>query len=144
MKYFLSQLVALAVAGALLPAAARAQAADTVRGLRGQPAPALSAGGMHFTIDERRHKGPLAVIYVDGQRRDSTKLADLNPNDIATVSILKADAARQLGPDEARLGVVVITTKAGQHRHSTRAFDKRLRKLRPPGPPAAPPTYGPN
>ncbi len=122
----------------VLPAEARAQTLDTVRGLRIQQAPANSPPGPRITLDGPRPKGPLAVIYLDGQRRDSTALGDLNPDDIAAISILKPDVARQLGPDEARLGVLVVTTKAGARTHSVRAFNQRLNQPAPANLPSLP------
>lgn len=125
------------------PAAAHSQALDTVRGLQIQKASAGISPSPRVTLDGPRPKGPSSVIYLDGHRRDSTTLAKLHPDDIATISVLKANVARRLGPAEAQRGVIIITTKTGQHTHAVRAFDKRLRKLTPPGPPAAPPAHDP-
>ena len=112
------------------PTEVRAQTPGS--GLHIQEAPTSFLPGppvKRVTLDGPRNTGPLAVIYLDGQRRDSTALGSLNPNDIASVSVVKAATARLLGPDEARLGVLIITTKAGQHTRAVRAFTKRLAKL---------------
>ena len=135
MSNFLKQLAILVVAGVLLPAGARAQALDTVRGLHRQQANEGTSPSPRITLDGPRPKSPLAVIYLDGQRRDSTVLMRLNPNDIATVSVVKSDLARWLGPEEARRGVLFITTKAGEHTHAVRAFNRRLDKLGQAHPP---------
>lgn len=78
-------------------------------------------------------KGPKPVFYVDGVRLDSAALRRLNPGDVASVEVLKgaqaAQVAQALGPGEARRGVVVITTKAGEHGRAGRRFRRRLRRL---------------
>ncbi|GAA4502230.1 hypothetical protein GCM10023172_25300 [Hymenobacter ginsengisoli] len=114
----------------LQPAGVRAQT-PTVSGLQIQPAPPPSAGGLRITLDGPRPKSSLSVIYLDGQRADTIALAKLNPDDIASVSVLKDGAiARQLGPDETRLGVLFITSKANEHSHRVRAFNRRLARLK--------------
>ncbi|MDJ0364472.1 hypothetical protein QMK33_04855 [Hymenobacter sp. H14-R3] len=137
-------LAALVAAWALRPVGAHAQALDTARGPRIQNAPKGISTTPLMALDGLQAKGLSSVIYLDGQRLDSTALLAVSPSDIATISVMRAETARQLGPDEARLGVLVITTKAGKRKHSVRAFDKRLRKLVPPSAPAAPPGRGPN
>jgi hypothetical protein len=73
----------------------------------------------------------MSVIYLDGQRAGASVMSKLSPDTIASVSVLKdGDIARQLGPDEARLGVLFITTKTGQRTHRVRAFNRRLARLR--------------
>ena len=114
------------LAGLSLPVAARAQG-PAGSGVSVQTAP--SAAGTRITFDGPPHRGPLPVLYLDGQRRDSTVFATLNPNDIARVEVTKTAIARQLGPEEARRGVLFITTKAGQHTHRVRAFNRRLARL---------------
>jgi outer membrane receptor protein involved in Fe transport len=124
-KYRLAGLALLAGLG--LPAWARAQA-PAGPGVSIQAA--TSAADVRITLDGLPHKGPLAVLYLDGQRRDSTVFATLNPNAIASVEVLKTGTiARQLGPDEARRGIIFITTKAGQHTRRVRAFNRRLARL---------------
>ena len=109
-----------------------------VPGPQVQSAPPFLAPETRITLDGPRPKRLVSVIYLDGQRRDSTILAKINPATIASIDALKDSAiARQLGPDEARLGVVFITTKAGQHTHRVRAFNKRLARLKLAQPPAA-------
>lgn len=52
--------------------------------------------------------------YWSNQRIQSNGLSDINPEDIATLSILKGAAASALYGSEAANGVVVITTKTGE------------------------------
>ena len=47
-------------------------------------------------------------------RGKGTSLADINPNDIANMSILKGAAASALYGQEASNGVIMITTKSGK------------------------------
>jgi hypothetical protein len=126
----------LVVAGAFFPAGARAQAPDTVRGLQIQRLGEGITPFQRVTLDGPRPKGPSAVIYLDGQRRDSTALMGLNPDDIATMSVVKPDVVRWLGYKEAQGAGLLITTKAGAHTHAVRAFNRRLRKLEQAHPPA--------
>ena len=51
------------------------------------------------------------LILVDGVERD---LASVNPNDIASVSVLKDGAASAIYGSRAPFGVVLITTKSGE------------------------------
>jgi TonB-linked SusC/RagA family outer membrane protein len=52
--------------------------------------------------------------YWDNQRIQSNGLADLNPDDIESLSVLKGAAASALYGSEAANGVVMITTKSGK------------------------------
>ena len=52
--------------------------------------------------------------YWDNQRIQSNGLADINPEDIESLSILKGAAASALYGSEAGNGVVMITTKSGK------------------------------
>ena len=49
-----------------------------------------------------------------GEENGTNRLADLNPNDIQTVEVLKSAAASAIYGSQATNGVVVITTKRGQ------------------------------
>lgn len=57
-------------------------------------------------------KDPLYVI--DGTPAPNNSIAALNPNDIASIQVLKDVAAVPIYGDKAREGVVVITTKKGR------------------------------
>lgn len=52
--------------------------------------------------------------YWDNQRINSNGLVDINPEDIASISILKGASASALYGSEAANGVVMITTKSGK------------------------------
>ena len=52
--------------------------------------------------------------YWDNQRINQNGLVDINPEDIANISILKGAAASALYGSEAANGVVMITTKSGK------------------------------
>jgi TonB-linked SusC/RagA family outer membrane protein len=54
-----------------------------------------------------------ALIVINGTIRDASALNDLNPNDIATSTILKGPSATALYGSEGANGAVVITTKKG-------------------------------
>ncbi len=64
------------------------------------------------------------LIVVDGQIRSS--LSDINPNDIASMEILKDAGATALYGARAGNGVVLITTKSGQAGTSTVTFNAKF------------------
>ncbi|MDR9414730.1 MAG: TonB-dependent receptor [Gracilimonas sp.] len=100
-----------------------------VSGLTVQPASGNPGGGIRFVV---RSGGGLGgngqpIIYIDGTRVDNSQiegfgvggqgigaLADLNPNDIASVDVLKGPAAAALYGTSGSNGVVLITTKDGR------------------------------
>jgi len=66
-----------------------------------------------FVIDGVPVRGGLRSSSVDGVERPS-KIGDIDPNDIATIKILKGAAAAALWGTEGANGVVLITTKSGK------------------------------
>lgn len=98
-------------------------------GVNIQPASGNPGGGVRFNI---RSGGSLGgdgqpVIYIDGTRINNAEvegfgvggqgigvLSDLNPNDIASVEILKGPAAAALYGSRGSNGVVLIETKSGK------------------------------
>lgn len=100
-----------------------------IAGLTVQPASGNPGGGVRFVV---RSGGGLGgngqpIIYIDGTRIDNSRIAgfgvggqgigtlsDLNPNDIASVDVLKGPAAAALYGTSGSNGVVLITTKSGQ------------------------------
>ncbi len=67
-----------------------------------------------FVIDGIPVRGGLRSSSVDGVERPS-KIGDIDPNDIASVKILKGAAAAALWGTEGANGVVLITTKSGKY-----------------------------
>ncbi|MEJ7659619.1 MAG: hypothetical protein WKG07_08325 [Hymenobacter sp.] len=57
-------------------------------------------------------------------------LGTINPNDIESIDILKDARALQLAPDGGEWGIIIIVTKAGQHKPAVRALQRRLERLR--------------
>ena len=51
------------------------------------------------------------LIVVDGRVRDSVYLKNLDPNNIASINVLKGDAAAKRYGQKAITGVIVIRTK---------------------------------
>lgn len=66
-----------------------------------------------------------AFIYIDGQRRDSTALRQLDPNDIASINVVKGTAMRAYEPDFNGPGILFITTKQNENRPDVLAFNAR-------------------
>lgn len=99
-----------------------------VAGVNVQPASGQVGGGIRFNI---RSGGGLngdgqPVIFIDGIRIDNSQvvgygsggqgvgaLADLNPEDIADIQVLKGPAGAALYGTSGSNGVVIITTKRG-------------------------------
>ena len=100
-----------------------------ISGLTVQPSSGNPGSGVRFVV---RSGGGLGgngqpIIYIDGTRIDNSSipgfgvggqgigtLSDLNPNDIASVDVLKGPAAAALYGTSGSNGVVLITTKTGQ------------------------------
>lgn len=103
--------------------------AGKVAGVNIAPASGTVGGGIRFNV---RSGGGLngneqPLIYIDGVRVDNTEvigfgvggqgqstLADLNPEDIASIDILKGPAGAASYGTSGSNGVVLITTKKGQ------------------------------
>ncbi|WP_223652901.1 TonB-dependent receptor [Hymenobacter psoromatis] len=117
------------VVGLSLAAAGAASAQVQGAGVRISEPPVSDAKSVHIMLDGPPQKYPPPAYYVDGQRFDSTALGIINPNDIESIDILKGAKALQLAPDGGQWGVVIITTKAGQHTRAVRAFNRRLKQL---------------
>ncbi len=75
--------------------------------------------------DSLGKKMPPAIIYIDGQRQDSTALRKINPDDIVSINVLKGEAARAYVPAADKYGAVFITTKQNQDRADVVAFNKK-------------------
>lgn len=97
-------------------------------GVNVQPASGNVGGGLRFNIRGGASlNGSQPIIYVDGVRLDNSEitgfgaggqgystLADLNPEDIASVEVLKGPAGAAIYGTDGANGVVLITTKRGQ------------------------------
>ena len=127
-RFFTVCLALLAAFALLAPAVALAQNTPSGVHIEVPPTPD-TPNTAHFYINETPHLGPAPVFYIDGQRRDSTALSALNPNDIESISVLKGFNANQLGSNEGKRGVLLIVTKAGQHTRAVHAFNRRLKRL---------------
>lgn len=103
--------------------------AGKVAGVSVQPSSGNVAGGIRFVMRSGTglNGSGQPVIYVDGVRIDNAQvtgegaggqgigmLANLNPEDIASVDILKGPAGAALYGTSGSNGVVLITTKRGQ------------------------------
>ena len=62
----------------------------------------------------------------DNQDNSVNRIADLNPNDIASIEVLKGPSAAAIYGSEAANGVVVITTKKGQVGAPKFSFSQRF------------------
>lgn len=66
------------------------------------------------SINPSQNNEPLMIIDGMAIRGNGTSLADINPNDIENMSVLKGAAASALYGQEAANGVIMITTKGGK------------------------------
>ncbi|MDT0632836.1 TonB-dependent receptor [Rubrivirga sp. S365] len=112
-----------------------------ISGVSVQPSSGNVGGGIRFNV---RAGGGLngqgqPLIFIDGVRIDNSQivgfgaggqgtsaLADLNPEDIGSVDVLKGPAAAALYGTDASNGVVLITTKNGAS--ATDAFNISIRQ----------------
>ena len=96
-------------ATATAPAAPRAAAVDVAR-----KAPAAA-----------QPSGQPPIYYVDGQLLNGN-VNDIDPEDIASVTVVKGDRARRLFNTSGSTGVVVVTTKTNENRADVAAFNAKL------------------
>lgn len=66
------------------------------------------------SINNTQNNQPLFVIDGMAISGSATSMADINPNDIETMSVLKGAAASSLYGTEGANGVILITTKSGK------------------------------
>jgi len=66
-----------------------------------------------------------AIVYIDGQRQDSTALHRLSPADIASLNVVKGAEARAFEPNFVGPGIMFVTTKHNQYRPDVVAFNAR-------------------
>jgi len=81
-----------------------------------QPVPSTSSQAL---------KTSNAVIYIDGQRQDSTALQRLSPPDIASLNVVKGTEARAFEPNFTGTGIMFVTTKQNQYRPDVVAFNAK-------------------
>ncbi|MGD0340749.1 MAG: TonB family protein [Bacteroidales bacterium] len=56
---------------------------------------------------------PNSLIIIDGVQSDTKTLNGINPNDIASISVLKDESATALYGEKGKNGVILVTTKNG-------------------------------
>ncbi|GAA3971880.1 M56 family metallopeptidase [Hymenobacter antarcticus] len=76
------------------------------------------------TMDAQQ-RTPAPVYYLDGQRQPGD-LNRLQPADIASMQVFKGERCRQLFGETGGSGVIVITTKANQHRADVVEFNQKV------------------
>lgn len=64
-----------------------------------------------------------AIIYIDAHRQDSVVLHQLNPQDIASINVIKGEQARDYDPSASAAGILSVTTKQNEHRPDVVAFN---------------------
>jgi hypothetical protein len=71
------------------------------------------------------------VYYLDGQVITETQYRALKLDDIASMSVLKDEPARQLAGDKGSNGVVVITSKANRDTWAVMKFNRQVERIAP-------------
>jgi TonB-linked SusC/RagA family outer membrane protein len=83
--------------------------------LIGRIEPLIVVDGVAISNSKRANQLSVVTGSLNaGEENGTNRLADINPNDIETVEILKSAAASAIYGSQATNGVVVITTKRGQ------------------------------
>jgi len=83
--------------------------------LIGRIEPLIIVDGVAISNSNRRNLLSVVTGSLNaGEENGTNRLADLNPNDIETVEVLKSAAASAIYGSQATNGVVVITTKRGR------------------------------
>jgi TonB-dependent SusC/RagA subfamily outer membrane receptor len=72
---------------------------------------ALLGCSWQLRSDSHDSKCPKPLLFIDGHRASWDTGTDLNPSEIATVEVVKGPTALSLYGDDAKNGVVQITTK---------------------------------
>jgi Zn-dependent protease with chaperone function len=75
--------------------------------------------------------GPAPLYYLDGQMITEAQFKAVNPNDIASIQILKGEQARQMAGDKGRDGILVVTTEANKNIAAVLAFNQRVQRYAP-------------
>lgn len=97
-----------------------------VRSFGGDNQPLFVVDGV--PISNSNFNGNFANDRINGGNDIGNRASDINPDDIATISVLKGAAATALYGSRAKDGAVVITTKRGsQKKKSTVAYSASLR-----------------
>ena len=89
-----------------------------------QPATAATAPPTHLVPDGPKPSGPTPIYYIDGQR-STIDINSINPNNIASINVLKGDRASQLAGEAGAAGVLLITTKQNQNQLEVLAFNEK-------------------
>jgi hypothetical protein len=90
------------------------------RPVANQPAPA-----------DATQTGPAPLYYLDGQAITEAQFRALKPTEIASIQVLKGEAARQMAGDKGRDGILVITTEANKSSAAILEFNQRVQRFAP-------------
>jgi hypothetical protein len=75
--------------------------------------------------------GPAPLYYLDGQAITEAQFRALKPTEIASIQVLKGEAARQMAGDKGRDGILVITTEANKSSAAVLEFNQRVQRFAP-------------
>ena len=75
--------------------------------------------------------GPAPLYYLDGQTITEAQFRALKPTEIASIQVLKGEAARQMAGDNGRDGILVITTEANKSSAAILEFNQRVQRFAP-------------
>ena len=80
--------------------------------------------------------GPTPLYYLDGQSITEAQFRELKPTEIASIQVLKGEAARQMAGDKGRDGILVITTEVNKGSTAVLEFNQRVQRSVPVRPEA--------
>ena len=95
--------------------------------LIGRIEPLIIVDGVSISNAQRSNRMAVVTGSLNAAEENSTnRLADLNPNDIESIEVLKSAAASAIYGSQATNGVVIITTKRGREGSPSFGFIQRV------------------
>ena len=95
--------------------------------LIGRIEPLIIVDGVSISNAQRSNRMAVVTGSLNAAEENSTnRLADLNPNDIESIEVLKSAAASAIYGSQATNGVVIITTKRGRTGSPSFGFTQRV------------------
>lgn len=97
----------------------------------GQSIISTSPAGISVTFHPGKFAEPLKItskplFIIDGVPKDSADLKNINPNRIASITVLKGSSATSVYGDKAKDGAVLITTKGNERKPVITRKDKAI------------------
>jgi hypothetical protein len=95
------------------------------------PTPNATPATNQPALSSAAQTGPTPLYYLDGQAITEAQFRVLKPTEIASIQVLKGEAARQMAGDKGRDGILVITTEANKSSAAILEFNQRVQRFAP-------------